>query len=197
MWNCSPTRHPGVGTRSSKPLISSRPGRENSWPKTPWNGSTSSSRPIASHGRIIPSWLRAPAIVLQGGVPILALGSAGSNLIPPIVTGVISNVVDRRMGVRDAVMAPRTLWGGHDPVQVQIEIAPPQTDADADGLLSMGFPDFHRLYFPPEAIPLARFGAVNAVAFDPHTGRFTGVGDVRRNGFAAGPRVGPTGPPSR
>ena len=130
-------------------------------------------------------------------MPILALGSAGSNLIPPIVTGVISNVVDRRMGVRDAVMAPRTLWGGHDPVQVQIEIAPPQTDADADGLLSMGFPDVHRLYFPPEAIPLARFGAVNAVAFDPHTGRFTGVGDVRRNRFAAGPRVGPTGPPSR
>ena len=68
---------------------------------------------------------------------------------------------------------------------------------NVDGLLSMGFPDVHCRYFPPEAIPLARFGAVNAVAFDPHTGRFTGVGDVRRNGFAAGPRVGPTGPPSR
>jgi len=139
----------------------------------------------------------APTIVLQDGVPVLALGSAGSNLIPTIVTEVISNVVDRRMGVRDAVVAPRTLWGGHDPVQVQIEIAAPQTDTDADGLLSMGFPDVHRLYFPPEAIPLARFGAVNAVAYDPQTGRFTGVGDARRNGYAAGPRVGPTGPPSR
>jgi hypothetical protein len=103
----------------------------------------------------------------------------------------------RTSAVSQEVMAPRTLWGGHDPVQVQIEIAAPQTDADADGLSSMGFSDVNRLYFPPEAIPLARFGAVNAVAFDPHTGRFTGVGDVRRNGFAAGPRGGPTGPPSR
>jgi gamma-glutamyltranspeptidase/glutathione hydrolase len=139
----------------------------------------------------------APTIVLQDGIPVLALGSAGSNLIPPIVIGVISNVVDRRMGVRDAVVAPRTLWGGHDPVQVQIEIAAPQTDTDADQLLSMGFPDVHRLHFPSEAIPLARFGAVNAVAYDPQTGRFTGVGDARRNGYADGPRVGPTGPPSR
>jgi len=96
-----------------------------------------------------------------------------------------------------SVVAPRTLWGGHDPVQVQIEIAAPQTDADADELSGMGFPDVHRLHFPPEAIPLARFGAVNAVAYDPQTGRFTGVGDARRNGYAAGPRVGPMGLPSR
>jgi gamma-glutamyltranspeptidase len=52
-------------------------------------------------------------IVIRDGVRALALGSAGSNLIPPIVNGVISNVVDRRSGVgRMGPNPDRGRWAG-------------------------------------------------------------------------------------
>ena len=132
----------------------------------------------------------APTIVRRDG-ELMILGSAGSDRIPPSVTEVISNVIDRDMSIRDAVVAPRVLWNSaHDPPRVCIEIADPITRRDADTLQSFGFEHMYRLEYPP--IPLsdsAFFGGVNAVLYDPATGVFSGVGDPRRNGFALGPRA--------
>ena len=132
----------------------------------------------------------APTIVRRDG-ELLILGSAGSDRIPPSVTEVISNVIDRDMSIRDAVVAPRVLWNSaHNPHRVCIEIADPITNRDADRLQSFGFEHMYRLEYPP--IPLSNsafFGGVNAVLYDPATGVFSGVGDPRRNGFALGPRT--------
>jgi len=81
----------------------------------------------------------APTIVRSDGW-VMGLGSAGSDRIPPSVTGVISNVVDGGMSVRDAVVWPRVLWNSaHEPPRVCIEIADPVTTRDADRLQSRGF----------------------------------------------------------
>ena len=132
----------------------------------------------------------APTIVRRDG-ELLVLGSAGSDRIPPSVTEVISNVIDRNMSIRDAVVAPRVLWNSaHDPHRICLEIADPITKRDADRLQSFGFEHMYRLEYPP--IPLsdsAFFGGVNAVLYDPTTAVFSGVGDPRRNGFAFGPRT--------
>jgi gamma-glutamyltranspeptidase/glutathione hydrolase len=134
----------------------------------------------------------APTIVRRDG-QVMILGSAGSDRIPPSVVEVISKVIDRDMGIRDAVVAPRVLWNSaHDPERICIEITDPITKKDADRLQTFGFDNMFRLHFPP--VPredLAFFGGVNAVVYDPATGIFSGVGDPRRSGYALGPRAVP------
>jgi len=137
--------------------------------------------------------LMAPTIVLKHGTFFAALGAPGSSKIPPLVADVISRMVDRGMGVRDAVIAPRVLWGAgdNDPV-AYLELVDPITEENVDLLEQMGFKGMIVLrYPPPNPITLADFGGVNAVAYDSQTGVFTGVGDPRRYGSAMGPRVVP------
>jgi gamma-glutamyltranspeptidase/glutathione hydrolase len=132
----------------------------------------------------------APTIVLKEGGLFVALGSPGSNKIPPLVSEVISNMVDRGMGVRDAVTAPRVLWGGVPHATASIEVFDPITEEDAAALEQMGFADMTLLRYPPLGkTKMNDFGAVNAVAYDPKTGVFTGVGDPRRFGVAMGPNA--------
>ena len=122
---------------------------------------------------------------------IVALGSAGSDRIPPSICEVVTNIVDRHLDIRDAVVAPRVFWNSaHDPGRVCIEIAKPIVQADAKALRRMGFETMYVLRYPPDPVADAGFfGGVNAVAYHPKTGVFTGFGDPRRDGFAAGPLV--------
>ncbi len=70
----------------------------------------------------------------------MALGSAGSDRIPPSLCEVITNVIDRKTGLRDAVVAPRVIWNSaHDPGRVCIEVADPIVEADAESIRGMGF----------------------------------------------------------
>jgi len=138
----------------------------------------------------------APTIVLRDGQLMVALGSPGSNRIPPIIATVISNMVDRGMGVRDAVVETRVLYGGVTQKRVQIEIVDPISEADAEIVDGAGYEEVRRTYFPdspPRDIML--MGCVNAVAYDPETGVYTGVGDPRRHGYALGPRTAVQSPP--
>jgi gamma-glutamyltranspeptidase/glutathione hydrolase len=57
-------------------------------------------------GRRLPSMM-APTVVLDHGVPELALGSAGSNRIRSAILQVIVNVLDRGLDAQAAVDAPR------------------------------------------------------------------------------------------
>jgi len=135
----------------------------------------------------------APTVVLRDGVLFAALGTPGSNRIPPLVATVLSNMVDRGMGVRDAVTAPRILWGGVNRKRAHVEVVDPITEDDVVALEQMGFKRMTVLRYPPPEAPgdtsVARFGGVNAVAYNSQTGVFTGVGDPRRWGSAKGPRV--------
>lgn len=132
----------------------------------------------------------APTIVRTEST-VTALGSAGSDRIPPSVCEVITQLVDRGLGIRDAVVAPRVIWNSaHDPGRVCVEVADPIVGGDAEALRAVGFDTMYILRYPPDPVSdSAFFGGVNAVAYDARTGVFTGVGDPRRDGFAAGPRV--------
>jgi len=131
-----------------------------------------------------------PTVIRQNG-QLLILGSAGSDRIPPSVVEVISKVIDRHMGLRDAVVAPRVLWNSAiDPARVCIEITPPITKRHADQLQKNGFEHMFRLeYTDAPAKDAGFFGGVNAVYYDSSTGVFSGVGDPRRSGYAEGPRA--------
>jgi len=133
--------------------------------------------------------LMSPTVVLKDGKLFAALGTPGSNMIPPVISEIISNMVDRKMGVRAAVTAPRVLWwDGEKPVGVYVEVVDPITKKDVKALRRMGFTNIFDLRYPPRGeTKMNDFGAVNAVAYDPETGIFTGVGDPRRYGSAMGP----------
>jgi gamma-glutamyltranspeptidase/glutathione hydrolase len=132
----------------------------------------------------------APTIVLKDGVLVAALGTPGSNRIPMIISEVISNIVDRGMGLRDAVAAPRVLWGGMSRRRAYIEVFGRISEEEVEGLEQIGHEGMTVLRLPPPGDDtLAKFGGVNAVGYDPRVGHFIGVGDPRRHGIAAGPRV--------
>jgi gamma-glutamyltranspeptidase/glutathione hydrolase len=132
----------------------------------------------------------APTVVRRDG-QLMILGSAGSDRISPSVVEVISKVIDRNMGIRDAVVAPRVLWNSAiDPARVCIEITPPIKKKHADRLQKLGFEHIFRLeYSDAPARDAGFFGGVNAVSYEPSTGIFSGVGDPRRSGYAEGPRA--------
>ena len=148
-----------------------------------------------------------PTILLCHGTPYLVLGSPGSSRIVAILVAVITNVVDRGMTLRDAIVAPRVLSNRPNPTsddkecyssrvdlqspeQVFLEIAGPITTEQANELQARGFTAQYRLTFPSHDLNLVRlFGGVNAVMVDPATGLFVGVGDPRRHGGVAAPGV--------
>ena len=147
----------------------------------------------------------APTIVFCNGQPFLVLGGAGSTRIPSMIVAVVSNVVDRGMSLRDAVMAPRTLFSRPNPKNLPatcfsppsevsyedrtyLELAGPTTAQQADQLEARGFTHQYRLTFPVrDPVKFRSFGGVNVVMVDPATGLLVGVGDPRRHGAAAAP----------
>ncbi len=139
-----------------------------------------------------------PTIVLKDGRLFATLGSPGSNKIPPLIAELISNMVDRGMGVRDAVDAPRVLWGGITSIRAWIELVDPISEEDVQALEQMGFENMTVMrYPPPPDSTMAGFGGVNAVGWDAQAMTFVGVGDGRRWGSAQGARVVVETVPSR
>jgi gamma-glutamyltranspeptidase/glutathione hydrolase len=125
-------------------------------------------------GSRLPSMM-APTVVLAGGVPRLAVGSAGSERIRSALLQVIVNVVDRGMAAQEAVDAPRLHYA---PDGVYTE---PGLPAAALAALS------ERTGLPLRRFrePNLYFGGCQAVARDPHTGALSGGADPRRGGGVA------------
>jgi gamma-glutamyltranspeptidase/glutathione hydrolase len=131
----------------------------------------------------------APTIVLEDGRLVVALGSSGSRRIPGFVALVISNIVDRQMSVREAVLAPRTVWdASKEEHGILIEVFPPITSEVVDSLEARGYKIVQRVEFPATAKDFINCGAVNAVVYDPDRESFAGAGDPRRQGFALAAR---------
>ena len=132
----------------------------------------------------------APTIVLaEDGSLLAALGTPGSNLIPSIIVNVISNLVDRRMALVEAVVAPRVLFGGAKTLAPYVEVTKPITDSDLNVLEDMGHTPIERLHYPQVTACAVYFGGVNAVGWDSQNMTFVGVGDGRRWGSTLGARV--------
>lgn len=132
----------------------------------------------------------APSIVLRAdGTLLAALGAPGSNRIPAIVTGVISNLVDRGMDLAEAVEGPRVVSAGSGRADAIIEVASALDAEQADTLEGMGYSALERLASPPSSRRIVLIGGVNAVGWDAANLHYVGVGDGRRWGWAGGPEV--------
>lgn len=123
-------------------------------------------------GRRVPSMM-APTVVLNGGVPEMALGSAGSNRIRSAIIQTVMGVVDLGLAAEEAVSRPRVHLEG-DVVEAEPGVDEPALAAlEADGWEVRRWHE-RNLYF----------GGVQAVARDPGTGELSGMGDPRRGGAA-------------
>ena len=116
-------------------------------------------------------------------------GTPGSDLIPSIIVNVVSNLVDRKMRLGDAVTAPRILFGGVEALAPYIEVTSPITDSDLNVLEAAGHIPVERLHYPQVTACAVYFGGVNAVGWDAEAKTYVGVGDGRRWGSAKGARV--------
>ncbi|MBI3209681.1 MAG: gamma-glutamyltransferase [Candidatus Solibacter usitatus] len=116
-----------------------------------------------------------PTILFRkDGTPWAAFGSPGSATIPSTVLQIVMNLVDFRMGLRDAVEYPRIHFGGRGGVDAE----PGAMVLDvAEKLRSMG----HTLNSA-----MRSQGDVNAIAIEEKTGWKQGWADGRRGGVVKG-----------
>lgn len=134
-----------------------------------------SRHPYRLGGGSLPQSNATPTLVLgPDGRPLLALGSAGSRRITTSVVQVISAVLDRGMGLAEAVAAPRAhaLLSGRCWYERSM-------DAGSESALRARFAKARR-----KGKRSYKLGAVQALAWDPR-GEVVGVGDPRRDGAAA------------
>ncbi|MGH9723278.1 MAG: gamma-glutamyltransferase [Bryobacteraceae bacterium] len=116
-----------------------------------------------------------PAVVLRpDGTPWAAFGSPGSATIPSTVMQIVINLVDFKMGLRDAIEYPRIHFGG----TAGIDAEPGALVFDVAGKLRlMG----HRI-----GRSLRSQGDVNAIAIEEKTAWKQGWADGRRGGAVKG-----------
>jgi gamma-glutamyltranspeptidase/glutathione hydrolase len=119
----------------------------------------------------------APTILLKGGTAFAALGTPGAARIVSTMALLVSNLVDFRMGIQEAIEAPR-FYARDTEADLSVEgRMPPATTA---ALAKMGYRikalrDFDLF-----------FGGAQGIVIDPKTGLRVGGADPRRDGAVAG-----------
>ncbi|MGD9694109.1 MAG: gamma-glutamyltransferase [Thermoleophilia bacterium] len=116
--------------------------------------------------------MMAPTLLLRGGEPVLALGSAGSNRLRSAILQTVANVVDGRLGAREAVRRPR--------------VHPEGDGVDVEG----GVPDDAVRALAADGHRLRRWGELNLFfggvgLAGRGSGGLDAAGDPRRGGAAA------------
>lgn len=119
---------------------------------------------------------QSPTILLRGGEPVVAIGSAGSSRIPGSVVQSIVNHLVHGMDPAAAVAHPRAFFFGKD-LRIEMPGLDPALPAE---LGAKGF-----TVRPYESLD-GWFGRVQAIFIDPESGRITGVSDPRDFGAARG-----------
>lgn len=117
-----------------------------------------------------------PAMVFKDGKPLLAFGVMGGAIQPQGHVQVLTNMIDRGMGLQQAIEAPRFRYYGEN--RVLLEEA--MTEAIIGRLVARG----HQRMQPPE--PVNVMGGAQAVMIDPETGTLSGASDPRKDGLAMG-----------
>nr|WP_231127431.1 gamma-glutamyltransferase [Motilibacter aurantiacus] len=113
--------------------------------------------------------MMAPSVVRRADGTAVGLGSGGSERIRSALTCVLSALLDRGLGLQDAVRAPRLHW---DRAELQAEPGlPPAVEAALAGRWPVNTWPARDLYF----------GGVHAVSAGPD-GTVAAVGDDRRGG---------------
>jgi gamma-glutamyltranspeptidase/glutathione hydrolase len=115
----------------------------------------------------------APTIVLQDGQAIAALGTPGAARIVSTMALLVSNLIDYRMGIQEAIDAPR-VYARDVEEALALEARIPAATQQA--LAAMGYVlDVHGDFD-------LFFGGAQGIVRDPTTGRLTGGADPRRDG---------------
>jgi gamma-glutamyltranspeptidase / glutathione hydrolase len=107
--------------------------------------------------------MMAPSLVLAGGRPRLVVGSAGSERLRAAILQVVWNVVARRMGVEEAVEAPRVHVD-----EARVVYAEPGAAVEREGVVRFGRTNLF-------------FGGASAVELSAD-GSLAAAGDPRRGG---------------
>ncbi len=122
-------------------------------------------------GRRISSMM-SPTIILKDREPVAVLGSGGSNRIRSAILQSVTNLIDFKRDVKDAVNAPRIHWE-----RGTLNIEPGISASIAPHLCPLE----QRIYWKEANM---FFGGVHAVTRDPETGALAGAGDHRRGGVS-------------
>lgn len=124
-----------------------------------------------------------PVMVFKDGRPFLLAAAQGGGGQVQTLLAVITNVVDFRMNVQEAVEAPRWLHGvarlGDPPDLLNLEgrMAPEVVSTlEAKG---------HKVKLHPAFAQIVA-GSIQAIMIDPRTGALLGAGDPRADGVALG-----------
>lgn len=175
---------PGTGILMNNEMddFTSKPGVPNSYHliQGEANAIAPGKRPLSS---------MTPTIVLQDGKPFLVTGSPGGSTIITTVLEVITNVIDFKMPVGQAVQA-RRIHHQWMPDVINYEPYGMPTDV-ADALRARGHRLAERNLYgaPGEKTPLSEYyqGDAETILVDPVTGRREGVSDPRKpDGLALG-----------
>jgi gamma-glutamyltranspeptidase/glutathione hydrolase len=122
-----------------------------------------------------------PTIMVdKNDMPILTIGTPGAGRIAPTLTQIIHAIVDQKLGLQEAIEAPR-FYVVNSAITFEYESRMPA--ATLDGLKAKGYTidaknmkGAYDLYF----------GGAQGVYFDSKTGEFVGAADPRRDGAAIG-----------
>ena len=126
----------------------------------------------------VPSHI-SPIIVFKNDKPFLALGAAGGSRIPSSIVNVISNVIDKKMSLDDALYAPR--------------VHPLEQGINLEFVNGIHWNKNDSTYFSQlgYAVEMKRlpgkFGRIHAVILDTLTGEWIGCADPDWEGTAAFP----------
>ena len=151
----------GVRLNNCMALFDPRPGRANS---------------VAGGKRMLSSM--SPSVILRNGEPYLCIGTPGGLQIFPSVVQAIVNVIDFKMGVQEAVEAPR-LWtiGIKGTPGEKLLLESGFSEEAINGLIGRGH----------DVLMMNRIaGGMNGVLRDPETGLLHGGACWRADGAAMG-----------
>ncbi len=117
----------------------------------------------------------APTILLKGRKPFAALGTPGAARILTTTPLLISNLIDYRMGIQEAIEMPRFF-----PLDKELAIEPRFPPETVAALEKMGYTLRSRQAFD------FFFGGAQGIIIDPKTRHRVGGADPRRDGAVAG-----------
>jgi gamma-glutamyltranspeptidase/glutathione hydrolase len=119
----------------------------------------------------------APSILLRDGRPFATLGTPGAARIVSTMTLLVSNLVDFKMGIQEAIDAPR-FYARDTEKDLSVEARMPAATVEA--LVKMGYSvktlGEYDLFF----------GGAQGIIIDPKTGMRIGGADPRRDGAVVG-----------
>ncbi len=126
----------------------------------------------------VPSHI-SPIIIFKDEKPFLAIGAAGGSRIPSSIVNIVSNIIDKRMTLSEALYFPR-VHPSENIINLEVVDGKRWNDSDSIYFSQKGYTvEMNRLP--------AKFGRIHAVMLDTITGEWIGCADQDWEGTALSP----------